>query len=422
MAEDNTTQTTQSAQTAEPTPTGEDQGRQGSQATPQEPTQSAQTTSQDNMPAPTNIKNSDDPEIEEESFPEELLGEFPEDLGGDKAVGKTVELTDPATATSKEGEPTPDPTQQAAAEDQQTAPAVKDPEKGDASKQTTEGSSTPPQDGPKSAETILQELGLLPTGITPGGITQVTKPQVTQPGVTQPQDQQLQIQQQGVAQPQVQQPGVTQPVVPQAQQPSYEDVIKQQVDTLASQHYKLDEKTVEVLQAEGNETLIDLAPQLAARVFVDAVQATIQQVAQMLPAMMQQNNQQVEREQKHAEAFYTFWDERGFDLREYDTDLQQIGNAYLTANPATTLQDGIAKIGAHLIVAKELKPNKQVKAVTNGSGGNATAGGTQAANGVQAGQAAFQSAGSTQPGNPHQASQSPFEEFFDAIESAEFDS
>ena len=86
------------------------------------------------------------------------------------------------------------------------------------------------------------------------------------------------------------------------------------------------------------------------------------------------------------------------------------------ANPATTLQDGIAKIGAQLILAKELQPNKQTKVITNGSGG------AQAANGVQAGQAAFQSAGSTQPGAPHQAQQSDYESFFEQIESAEFDS
>ena len=62
--------------------------------------------------------------------------------------------------------------------------------------------------------------------------------------------------------------------------------------------------------------------------------------------------------------FHTFWDERGFDLREYDSELHNIGQSYLAANPSANIVDCISNIGAQLIIARQLQPKNGASSVS----------------------------------------------------------
>ena len=200
----------------------------------------------------------------------------------------------------------------------------------------TEVSAAPPPVQPRSAAEILQEKGLLPQGYQ--APQQAPMPQAP------PQQQYVQQQQQYVPQPQQQQPL------------SPDQVINQQIDMLAQNHYTLDKETVEELEATGNEKLVGLVPQLVSRAFVDAITVSQQHMAQMLPVMMEQFNAQQRVNQQSAEAFYEFWDERGYDLRAHDEELTQMAMAYVGQNPHTDLPTAIQNIGAQVIIARQIHP------------------------------------------------------------------
>ena len=104
-----------------------------------------------------------------------------------------------------------------------------------------------------------------------------------------------------------------------------------------------------------------MAPRFAATIFMDAVQATYSQVMQALPAMVQQLNDQQSESQKYENAFYDFWDQRGFDLREHEQELAVLGNAYRGVNPTARPEDVITQVGAQLILAKQLAPKEGVQ-------------------------------------------------------------
>ena len=136
----------------------------------------------------------------------------------------------------------------------------------------------------------------------------------------------------------------------------------------------LDNETVEALKAEGSEKMIEFAPKFAATIFMDAVSATMNQVVQILPTMMQQFSNQQAHNQKYEDAFHSFWDQRGFDLREHGNELAAIGSAYRNANPQAKPEDVITNIGAQLILAKQLAPRAGVSIIPgNGNGTPAVA-------------------------------------------------
>ena len=238
----------------------------------------------------------------------------------------------------------------------------------------TDASASPPKDEPPSVQTILQQMGLLPAGMTdPAAQSQEQQGQQI-PQVPQEQPQ-VQPQVPPIGQQPVQQqlPGMPpvssqQPEVPTPQQQpqlDFEAVRNQQIEELATKQYNFDAETVEALTAEGSEQMATLAPRLAARVLMDSVLATTSQLRQVLPTMIDQHFQTVERSKKYEEAFYTFWDSRGFDLREHDADLQSLGKAFTQVNPQGTPDDFITQVGAQVILAKQLRPIGQEAFQTN---------------------------------------------------------
>ena len=289
----------------------------------------------------------------------------------------------------------------------------------DAGAQQTTDTAPPPDQSqvqPQSAEAILQSMGLLPEGFEVPAGAEGEQPTQTQ---VQPQTQQpappVQTQQQ---QPPEQTQTQTQPEQTQTQ-PTLEQVRNQQIEELARTQYALDKDTVEVLEAEGNTELAKLVPQIASRVFVDAVQATMANLAQMLPGILDQRETQRAESAKYEEAFYSFWDSRGFDLREHEGDLRSIGQAYRSVNPTGKADEFITNVGAQLIIAKQLTPKEQKGGGRSGQQQQPTNGNVEQAQ--QQTQQPFQSAGTT--GAPHTPPprKTAFQEFFEEVESADFD-
>ena len=291
----------------------------------------------------------------------------------------------------------------------------------DAGAQQTTDTAPPPDQSqvqPQSAEAILQSMGLLPEGFeVPKGAEgeQQTQTQVQ----TQPEQPPV-VQTQPVQTQQQQPPEQTQTQPEQTQtQPTLEQVRNQQIEELARTQYALDKDTVEVLEAEGSSQLAEIIPTMASRVFIDAVQATMANLAQMLPGILDQRETQRAESAKYEEAFYSFWDSRGFDLREHEGDLRSIGQAYNSVNPTRKADEFITNVGAQLIIAKQLTPKEQKGGSQSGQQQQPTNGNVEQAQPQT--QQPFQSAGTT--GAPHTLppQRTAFQEFFEQVESADFD-
>ena len=367
-----------------------------------------------------------------DATPEEQLAfiQEAEDIGlfGDdephpdnKIPDPTGKAAEPATP-AREGQPPAEPAATPAAAPQGTEPPPASPAAEPAAPGIPTEPATPPQGQARSAVDVLAEMGLLPAGYAqPPAGTQPATPAAGQPPAEQrsavgtpPTDPAAQ----SVAQPAAGQPPTGQPAVDPTQgqlapAQDYAQVRQQQIDILAANQYKLDNATVEALRAEGNEQLIELAPKWSAAIFMDAVTATMHQVAQALPTMMQQFQAQQTQNQKYEEAFHKFWDERGFDLRGHSEDLAALGAAYWSANPNTTPGQVIQNIGAQLILAKQLSPRAGVSAVpaaptSNGNG--------QSAAGDPAATPAFSSAAAAPGATPPPAGQvSLMQDFLNSV-------
>ena len=267
-------------------------------------------------------------EVIDEIIDDEVTGAFTEpepdpepspsvNSNSSKSVDTTGDGADPQPSQGEptEPEPTPEPPKVKAAQGEPKEPK-KDPDPAD-----PKGDGDPQQPTPTpSVEDFLRANGLMPEGMgtpaedlsnIPDGLGGLTKEQIA--AVKQQLDAQGQSQHPQQSQPVPPAPTVpvaptppTQPLPPaptvptqstpsptanvdQAlQQQQAEAFRNSQIEALAKGHFALDKETVESLEDEGNEALANLIPQLAAKVFVDAVQSTTVQFAQILPVLMDQ--------------------------------------------------------------------------------------------------------------------------------------
>jgi len=358
-----------------------------------------------------------DPEDGMQDFLDEFVANPQEDEHLDEDAGVPDESSADPAQPQLDGEQQTDDQQAAAEEDLPPAPAETQPETSPEAK--ADEQPAPPADAPPSVQDVLASMGLLPQGYEQPAGQVPSQPQGIQqnPAVAQPpapvQQPQMPVQQMPAPQPV--QP-VAQGVQPPPVQNEAEQFSRQQhLDTLATEHFKLDDKVVEALEAEGNEQLAEILPKLMAQTFADAVQATTHVLSQSIPTMVQDTQAQQMQAQKAEEAFYTFWDSRGYNLREYDQDLTNIGNAFLTANPNAQLADCIPNIGAQLILAKQIMPNIMPEiSQTNGQGQGQVANPQQGAN-----VPAFRSGVNAPAGPTPMPPANSFRSFFDEMEHVE---
>ena len=215
------------------------------------------------------MANENETVTDDQELTEEQLDDLLEiDEGGAEEEVVAVAEVAPEVPPEATPEPEPAPEQAAATEETPSAPA-ETPEVAPATPEA-EAEPAPPQAAPLSAGDVLNSMGLLPEGFKAAEPTPAEPAPAAAPAATE------------VA---------VQPEPPKT--PTYDEVVNQQIETLASQHYALDQETVEALKAEGNEQLVEFVPKFAARIFVDAVQATVAQVAQTMPTMIAQYNSPV---------------------------------------------------------------------------------------------------------------------------------
>ena len=301
-------------------------------------------------PAPaTSQPDPDTPGDTPEGMDPEML-----DFLQNEDYGEETEI-EPAQPTPPVTEEQPAPA--AADEPPQVQPAQQEP----AQEQPPQSEAPAQEPELTPAQKLLQDLGLMPQGMAAQSADPAPQPA---PEVQAQPQQPLQPQpvQQPVPQAAPVQAPVQQPVTDAQTQAYVQNVREQQVHQLAANTYALDKETQDALEASGNEALIPLIPQYAARVFVDAVQAIGGHMRNVVPQMVGPLMQQQQQHRLNEEAFYTFWDGQGYNLREHEGAIQQSGLAFRQQNPNASPADFIKHVGAMVVVGQQLAGQAQQQA------------------------------------------------------------
>lgn len=180
------------------------------------------------------------------------------------------------------------------------------------------------------------------------------------------------------AQPAQQQPAAVDAAVVQAE---YQKWRGEAETELATKHYVMPAELAEEMTTSPHTA----TPKLMARVYMDAVQASVGHMMTNLPRLIEATLEAIKGRDSDEEKFFGSWPK--LDRNTHRTAIVQLGKAYRHSNPQASTDDFIRDVGAQAMVA--LKIPFEVTA------GNGT--GTVAAPPAQAGQAAFRPASGTRP-------------------------
>lgn len=151
------------------------------------------------------------------------------------------------------------------------------------------------------------------------------------------------------------QPEVTEPTV-EAREPeqptslSAEEqakIRKEAVDELA-RRYEIDAERAELLRAQPEEVL----PQLAAEMYLDVYQNVVNTVTQMLPQIMQQVTAQQQQQKAGEDAFFSRW--KALNTPEGRAQATRFANVYRQAYPQATQEQFIEEVGLQTMIALRL--------------------------------------------------------------------
>jgi len=131
-------------------------------------------------------------------------------------------------------------------------------------------------------------------------------------------------------------------------------------DVLAKTHYKMTQEEVDEMDLNPVEFL----PKYAARVYLDAVTATMAQVNANFPRLV---NEVLARNKDGDAREVTFY-ERWPDLKEHGDVVLRLGSAYRQNNPGATVDDFINEVGAAAMVTLR----KPMPGMVNGNGATPT--------------------------------------------------
>lgn len=127
-------------------------------------------------------------------------------------------------------------------------------------------------------------------------------------------------------------------------------------DLLAKHHYTFTQEQMDELDVNP----ADFISKAMSRVYLDAVTASLTQIAAHLPRMVQSINDQSTHANKHEEAFYQKWPQ----LKVHHDKVLRMGAAYRQMNPEATVEDFINEVGAQTLVSLRISPDSQA----NGNG------------------------------------------------------
>ena len=139
---------------------------------------------------------------------------------------------------------------------------------------------------------------------------------------------------------------------------------KETENILATQHYALKPEEIDELDTNPGEFL----SRKMAKVYLDAVTATLTQVTQFLPRMIQEVNQQSVQTNQNEEQFFQRWPK----LKEHAQAVLRTGAVYRQLNPQASMEDFINEVGAQTMVALRIQPEENQQA-SNGKGANGSA-------------------------------------------------
>ena len=155
--------------------------------------------------------------------------------------------------------------------------------------------------------------------------------------------------------PATEQPAAEQPLQPELAAPEQPVQYTNEQRQLAEQAYMgqlanlytFDEETALKLQTEPEKVL----PVLAAKLHMDVMKTVLAQVNGMLPQVMQQQTQVVERNSKAQELFFGQWPE----LKGYEKQVLEVGRMFRQINPQANTQEAVQKIGETTLAALGLQ-------------------------------------------------------------------
>lgn len=132
----------------------------------------------------------------------------------------------------------------------------------------------------------------------------------------------------------------------------------QSEDLLAKHHYALTPEQKTEMEANPAEFI----PKMMSRVYLDAVTATLTQVTQFLPRMVEHINRQAVTTGKAENSFYERWPK----LKDHGDMVIRVGQVYRSLNPMASAEDFINEVGAQTMVALRLSPEEIQAAITGG--------------------------------------------------------
>jgi len=155
-------------------------------------------------------------------------------------------------------------------------------------------------------------------------------------------------------------------------------------DLLAKHHYAFTQEQIDEMDVNPGEFI----SKAMSRVYLDAVTATLTQVTQHLPRMVEQINQQAANSVKSEDTFYERWPK----LKDHADTVLRVAAVYRQLNPTASTEDFVNEVGAQTMVALRLTPEDMGIQ-------------TQKPNGKQA--PAFRPASSTPAGGAQSPAQTP---------------
>lgn len=135
---------------------------------------------------------------------------------------------------------------------------------------------------------------------------------------------------------------------PEEVQTQFREWRTQTEDVLAKHHYALNQEQLDELELNPGEFI----SKVASRVYLDAVTATMTQIVQSLPGMIEQYNQQNSVVSANETEFFGKWPE----LKEHSEAVGRLAKSYRAANPNADREQFINEVGAQAMVALRIPP------------------------------------------------------------------
>lgn len=148
--------------------------------------------------------------------------------------------------------------------------------------------------------------------------------------------------------PSAEAPGEAKPPSEQDIQQTYQQWRGQSEELLATHYYGLSPEVTAELELEPAKVI----PRLMAKVYLDAMTASIGQMTMHFPRLVRLVNQQMTKEDESEGAFFKAWPQ----LKGKEDEIRRFGQAWRNLNPSASAEQFVNEVGAGVMVALRLDP------------------------------------------------------------------